>query len=263
MSFVFTGAQLCFISFMTVHLTQSAGFDLVAAGWTLAAYQAAALVSRPLLGYVADRFVAPMRLLAALGFLMCVAAALSALFLAHLAGRRVAGRLHGGGLQRIRLHRPRLCRIRAPRRRRAHAGDGAGLGRHVRGRARPAALVRPRRDGDAGFLAALHGARGRHARSEHHDLARGAGLSLQAAPNPAKIAVDVEGESMNALLLLLLVLWCALGLVVAGAFVARGADVALGEPATLTTGARLLLLPGAFLLWPLVLWRWLRAASAS
>ncbi len=80
MSFVFTGAQLCFISFMTVHLTQSAGFDLVTAGWTLAAYQGAALVSRPLLGYVADRFVAPMRLLAALGFLMCLAAAFSALF---------------------------------------------------------------------------------------------------------------------------------------------------------------------------------------
>ena len=80
MSFVFTGAQLCFISFMTVHLTQSARFDLVTAGWTLAAYQTAALVSRPLLGYVADRFVAPMRLLAVLGFLMCVTAALSAFF---------------------------------------------------------------------------------------------------------------------------------------------------------------------------------------
>ena len=80
MSFVFTGAQLCFISFMTVHLTQSAGFDLVTAGWTLAAYQGAALVSRPLLGWVADKYVAPMLLLAALGFLMCMAAAVSALF---------------------------------------------------------------------------------------------------------------------------------------------------------------------------------------
>ncbi|MFO1169280.1 MAG: MFS transporter [Rhodoblastus sp.] len=80
MSFAFTGAQLCFISFMTVHLTQSAHFDLVTAGWTLAAYQTAALVSRPLLGFVADRFVAPTRLLAALGFLMCLSALLSALF---------------------------------------------------------------------------------------------------------------------------------------------------------------------------------------
>ena len=82
MSFVFTGAQLCFISFMTVHLTQSAGFDLVTAGWTLAAYQGAALVSRPLLGWVADKYVSPMRLLAALGFLMCASAAVSALFTA-------------------------------------------------------------------------------------------------------------------------------------------------------------------------------------
>lgn len=80
MSFVFTGAQLCFISFMTVHLTQSAGFDLVTAGWTLAAYQGAALVSRPLLGWIADRFVSPTHLLAALGFLMCLSAALCALF---------------------------------------------------------------------------------------------------------------------------------------------------------------------------------------
>ena len=80
MSFVFTGAQLCFISFMTVHLTQSAGFDLVTAGWTLAAYQSAALVSRPLLGYLADRYVAPMRLLALLGFFMCAMAALSGFF---------------------------------------------------------------------------------------------------------------------------------------------------------------------------------------
>ena len=68
---------------------------------------------------------------------------------------------------------------------------------------------------------------------------------------------------MNALLGLLFVLWCAVGLVVAGAFVARGADVALGEPASLTPGARLLLLPGAFLLWPLVLWRWRRSERAA
>ncbi|MFV0281316.1 MAG: MFS transporter [Rhodoblastus sp.] len=80
MSFVFTGAQLCFISFMTVHLTRSARFDLVSAGWSLAAYQAAALVSRPLLGYVADKHIPPVRLLAGLGFLICLSAVLSALF---------------------------------------------------------------------------------------------------------------------------------------------------------------------------------------
>ena len=71
----------------------------------------------------------------------------------------------------------------------------------------------------------------------------------------------MRGAPVNTLLALLFVVWCGAGLVVAGAFVARGADVALGEPATLTPGARILLLPGAFLLWPLVLWRWLRAGG--
>ncbi len=68
---------------------------------------------------------------------------------------------------------------------------------------------------------------------------------------------------MNALIGSIFVLWCAAGLVVAGGFAARGADVALGEPATLTPGARLLLLPGAFLLWPLVLWRWMKAERSA
>jgi len=86
---------------------------------------------------------------------------------------------------------------------------------------------------------------------------------LQAAGIPAKIAACRKGSALDALLGFLFVLWCAAGLVVAGAFAARGADVALGEPATLTTGARLLLLPGAFLLWPLVLYRWLRAGAEA
>ena len=74
---------------------------------------------------------------------------------------------------------------------------------------------------------------------------------------------ELERDPVNLIVASLIVLWCAAGLVVAGAFVARGADVALGEPATLTPGARILLLPGAFLLWPLVLWRWLRAERAA
>ncbi|MCB1535743.1 MAG: hypothetical protein KDJ44_13715 [Rhodoblastus sp.] len=82
---------------------------------------------------------------------------------------------------------------------------------------------------------------------------------MQAAAIPAKIDDHRTGRVVNLILASLFVLWCIVGLVVAGAFVARGADVALGEPASLTQGARLLLLPGAFLLWPLVLWRWRRA----
>jgi MFS family permease len=72
-SFIYTGVQLAFIAFMTVHLTQDAKFDLVRAGWTLAAYQVAGAVSRPVLGWVADRLVSPWRLLALLGGAMCVA----------------------------------------------------------------------------------------------------------------------------------------------------------------------------------------------
>lgn len=86
---------------------------------------------------------------------------------------------------------------------------------------------------------------------------------MRAARIPAKIMGGWMESALNALLGFLFVLWCVAGLVVAGAFVARGADVALGEPATLTAGARVLLLPGAFLLWPLVLYRWLRAGHAA
>lgn len=86
---------------------------------------------------------------------------------------------------------------------------------------------------------------------------------MRAAPIAAKIVRGRMESALTTLFGFLFVLWCAAGLVVAGAFVARGADVALGEPASLTTGARVLLLPGAFLLWPLVLYRWLRAGSAA
>ncbi len=79
-SFAYTGVQLAFIAFMTVHLTTDVGFDLVHAGWTLAAYQVAGGVSRPALGWVADRFVSPWRLLAMLGFGMCAAALAAARF---------------------------------------------------------------------------------------------------------------------------------------------------------------------------------------
>jgi MFS family permease len=79
-SFAYTGVQLAFIAFMTVHLTTDVGFDLVHAGWTLAAYQVAGGVSRPVLGWIADRFISPWRLLAVLGGAMCVAALAAARF---------------------------------------------------------------------------------------------------------------------------------------------------------------------------------------
>ena len=79
-SFVYSGLQLCFISFMTVHLTSRAGFDLVAAGQALAVYQVAGVVSRPIWGWLADRLVPARVLLAAQGLIMCGAAILAGRF---------------------------------------------------------------------------------------------------------------------------------------------------------------------------------------
>ncbi len=76
-SFVYSGLQLCFISFMTVHLTSRADFDLILAGQALALYQVAGVVSRPIWGWLADRLVQARVLLAAQGVIMCVAAILA------------------------------------------------------------------------------------------------------------------------------------------------------------------------------------------
>ena len=79
-SFVYSGLQLCFIAFMTVHLTSRAGFGLVAAGQALAVYQVAGAVSRPIWGWLADR-VCPARVLLAIqGLTMCAAAILAGRF---------------------------------------------------------------------------------------------------------------------------------------------------------------------------------------
>jgi MFS family permease len=73
-SFVYSGTQLCFVAFMTVQLTTTGGFDLVAAGRMLAAYQVAGTVSRPIWGWVADKLMSPSRTLAVHGAGMAVAA---------------------------------------------------------------------------------------------------------------------------------------------------------------------------------------------
>ncbi|MGC8475414.1 MAG: MFS transporter [Acetobacteraceae bacterium] len=73
-SFVYSGVQLCFIAFMTVQLTAEVRVGLVQAGLALALYQVAGSASRPVWGWVADRFMAPGRLLAWLGIAMAAAA---------------------------------------------------------------------------------------------------------------------------------------------------------------------------------------------
>jgi hypothetical protein len=57
------------------------------------------------------------------------------------------------------------------------------------------------------------------------------------------------------------VLYVAVGLVIGLAFVIFG--VTRVQPATVTVGARILLLPGATALWPFVLRRWLKSSGAQ
>jgi MFS family permease len=79
-TFIFSGLQLCFVSFMTVQLTTVAQMDLISAGRILALYQIAGSVSRPIWGWIADRFLTPSRTLAVHGAGMAVAAALTGQF---------------------------------------------------------------------------------------------------------------------------------------------------------------------------------------
>jgi MFS family permease len=74
-SFLFSGVQLCFMAFMTVHLTTVAGFTLVVAGQALATYQVAGAVSRPIWGWIADRYLTPTQTLIMLGVVMAATAA--------------------------------------------------------------------------------------------------------------------------------------------------------------------------------------------
>ena len=72
--FLYSGIQLCFIAFMTVHLTGVAKQDLIHAGQALATYQVAGVVSRPIWGWLADRYVPATRLLTLQGAIMAGAA---------------------------------------------------------------------------------------------------------------------------------------------------------------------------------------------
>lgn len=62
-------------------------------------------------------------------------------------------------------------------------------------------------------------------------------------------------DTIAAILFGVLVIYVAVGLATALAFVSVG--VTRVQPASVTIGARILLVPGAVALWPLVLSRWL------
>jgi MFS family permease len=78
--FIYSGLQLSFVAFMTVHLTTVVRFDLVRSGQMLAVYQVAGSVSRPIWGWIADQYLTPMRTLAVHGMGMAVAAVLAGQF---------------------------------------------------------------------------------------------------------------------------------------------------------------------------------------
>jgi hypothetical protein len=63
------------------------------------------------------------------------------------------------------------------------------------------------------------------------------------------------------ILLEAVITYAAAGLPVALAFVAFGLRYVLPPGTPVTVGARVLLLPGAALLWPYVLWRWMRVVA--
>lgn len=79
-AFVYSGVALCLVAFMTVQLTTVVGVDLIAAGQALAAYQIAGSVSRPVWGWVADRYLTPVQTLAVQGAGMAAATLLTSLY---------------------------------------------------------------------------------------------------------------------------------------------------------------------------------------
>jgi MFS family permease len=79
-AFIYAGVALCLVAFMTVQLTTVVGMDLVRAGQMLAAYQIAGSVSRPVWGWIADRFLTPAQTLAVHGVGMAAVAAVTALY---------------------------------------------------------------------------------------------------------------------------------------------------------------------------------------
>lgn len=79
-AFVYSGLQLCFMVFMTTQLTTKVGFDLVRAGQTLAAYQLAGAVSRPIWGWLSDNVMGARWWLGLQGAIMCAMAVLVGTF---------------------------------------------------------------------------------------------------------------------------------------------------------------------------------------
>lgn len=68
--------------------------------------------------------------------------------------------------------------------------------------------------------------------------------------------------AMAAALSFTIALYVVAGVVIGFAFVLFGATRIFPHPVGVSPGARILLLPGAMLLWPLVLRRWLKSRKS-
>ena len=77
-SFTFSGMQMCLGSYLVVALVARAGFSLPAAGAALSVAMIAGAAGRPIFGAMADRWIAPRRLLGWLGLGMSAGAFLTA-----------------------------------------------------------------------------------------------------------------------------------------------------------------------------------------
>jgi len=75
----FVAMQMCFSAFIVTFLTTENGIDLAVAGLVLSVSQVAAMGARILWGWIADRFVAPRKLLCLLGLGMAASGAVFAL----------------------------------------------------------------------------------------------------------------------------------------------------------------------------------------
>jgi MFS family permease len=73
----YSGMQVCFLTFLVSDLKLERGFSLAAAAGVLATAQITSIIARPFWGVIADRYVAPRRLLGLLGLGM---AAMLAIF---------------------------------------------------------------------------------------------------------------------------------------------------------------------------------------
>ncbi len=72
--FAYSGMQMCLGSFLVVYFHERVGFSVPAAGAALSVAMAAGIMGRIVWGIVADRWMAPMRLLGVLGIAMSAAA---------------------------------------------------------------------------------------------------------------------------------------------------------------------------------------------